>query len=272
MKLVFLKLSSLLVVVVGIALVGQFMQCPYVCSYLAKTTDGSLDKLFPGSFKLLTGIVFLLIGVYSFLPSFQRKKPTICTIKQNLEKGVAEINLATLEKECEAMLKEVAPLKQVSVSLAPSNDQKKVCVEINPVVILNEGESLPDVQELLIHRIEEFLNTYFGLSIATPVIIKLDNIQLDSEKIYASLGKSAFEAISKKYEPTTIEEKQAEVTPTMSTVSTTTKNEELSYGDYLSCKIEEPEREAESPLPELSDQSYRSDRSDNSDDPELPKF
>ncbi len=278
MKLVFLKLSALLVIVIGVALVGQYVQCPYICSYLAKTSDGSLDALFPGSFKLLSGGVLILIGVYSFLPTFRLKKPALRTIKQNLENGIAEINLATVEKECEAMLKKVAPLKQVTVCLTPSKDQKKVCVEINPVVILNEGESLPDVQELLIHRIEEFLNTYFGLSIATPVIIKLDNIQLDSEKIYASLGKSAFEAISEKYEPTTIEEKQAEVSPTISTVSTTTKDEKLPYEDYLSCKIEEPKQEAESPLLELSDRTEESDgsdeldRSDKSDNPELPKF
>lgn len=272
MKLTFLKLSSLLVIIVGVALVGQFVQCPYVCSYIAKTTDGSLDILFPGSFKLFAGIILVLIGVYSFLPSFRRKKPAVRTIKQTLENGITEINLATIEKECEVMLKKVAPLKQVSVSLTPSKDQKKVCIEINPVVILKEGESLPDIQELLIRRIEEFLNSYFGISVATPVLIKLDSFQLDGDKIYASLGKTAFEVISEKYEPTATEEKKEEVAPTLPGAPTITIDEKPSYDDYLSCKIEEPKQETESPLPELSDESDLSDKSDQPNNPELPKF
>lgn len=267
MKLAFLKLSALLVIIVGIALVGQFVQCPYVCSYIAKTTDGSLDALFPGSFKLLTGIVFILIGVYSFLPSLKRKKPVVHTIKQNLENGITEINLATLEKECEAMLKKVAPLKQVSVSLSPSKDQKKVCVEISPVIVLTEQQNLPDIQELIIHRIEEFLNIYFGLSISTPVTIKLDNFQLDGEKIYASLGKTAFDTISQKYEPSEIKPTPEEPVQTEPPVLTISADEKLISNDYLSCKLEEPQQEELNPLPTLSEPSDAADKTDSSDTP-----
>jgi len=267
MKLAFLKLSALLVIIVGIALVGQFVQCPYVCSYIAKTTDGSLDALFPGSFKLLTGIVFILIGVYSFLPSLKRKKPVVHTIKQNLENGITEINLATVEKECEAMLKKVAPLKQVSVSLSPSKDQKKVCVEISPVIVLTEQQNLPDIQELIIHRIEEFLNIYFGLSISTPVTIKLDNFQLDGEKIYASLGKTAFDTISQKYEPSEIKPTPEEPVQTEPPVLTISADEKLISNDYLSCKLEEPQQEELNPLPTLSEPSDAADKTDSSDTP-----
>lgn len=276
MKLAFLKLSALLVIIVGIALVGQFVQCPYVCSYIAKTTDGTLDVLFPGSFKLLTGIVFILVGIYSFLPSLKRKKPAVHTIKQNLENGIAEINLTTVEKECEAMLKKVTPLKQVSVSLSPSKDQKKVCVEIHPVIILTEEQNLPDIQELIIHRIEEFLNNYFGLSISTPVTIKLDNFQLDGEKIYASLGKTAFDTISQKYETTeTRTTPVEELAQKETSVLIVPEDEKPIINDYLSCKSEEHKQEEINPLPTLSEPSDVSDKPDISDSPnntDFPKY
>ncbi|HOK09192.1 MAG TPA: hypothetical protein PLT82_07985 [Candidatus Hydrogenedens sp.] len=265
MKLVFLKLSALLVIIVGIAFVGQFIQCPYVCSYIEKTTDGSLDVLFPGSFKLLSGIAFILIGVYSFLPSLRRKKPAIRIIKQNLENGVSEINLATVEKECEAMLKKVAPLKQVSITLTPSKDQKKVCVVVNPIINLTEDQNLPDIQELIIHRIEEFLNSYFGLSISPPVLIKLDSFQLDSDKIYSSLGKTAFDTISQKYETTETNIPEEKTVQTKTSLSTAPLDEKPISDDYLSCKIEEPKQEEINPLPTLSDLSNPSDLSDKSD-------
>jgi hypothetical protein len=156
MKLIFLKLSSFLLLIVGIVLLAQFVSCPYVCSYIAKMNDGSFDVFFPGSFRLATGIVLILIGGYSFLPSFARKKPTVRVIKQNLESGVSEINLATLEKECEAMLKKVAPLKQVSVALTPSKDQKKYVWKLARNYSIRERKSTR-IQELIIHRIGEFL-------------------------------------------------------------------------------------------------------------------
>ncbi len=227
MKLIFLKLSSLLLLIVGVVLLAQFVSCPYVCSYLAKINDGSFDALFPGSFRLALGIVLILIGGYSFLPSLPRKKPAIRVIKQNLENGVSEINLTTLEKECVTMLKKVAPLKQVSVTFTPSKDQKKVCIEINPVVILSENQSLPDIQELLIQRIEEFINTYFGLSISTPVIIKLNDIQLEGDKIYSSLGKSAFDLSPQHFESSSTIGKQTESAEAPCSAETS-KTEEVS--------------------------------------------
>ncbi|HOV32019.1 MAG TPA: hypothetical protein PLX23_01490 [Candidatus Hydrogenedens sp.] len=268
-KLIFLKLSSLLLLIAGIVLVGQFVSCPYVCSYIAKVSDGSLDVLFPGSFRLATGIVLILIGGYSFLPSLPPKKPAIRVIKQNLENGISEINLTTLEKECEAMLKKVAPLKQVSVFLTPSKDQKKVCVEINPVVILTENQNLPDIQEMLIHRIEEFINTYFGLSIATPVVIKLNNIQLEGDKIYSSLGKSAFDLSSPSFDISPkLEEKEESVTAPCPTE--TPKTEEISSENISSMNSEinvtepedimdEPEMETLPPLGEIQGTEKKDD-------------
>ncbi|MGC8737552.1 MAG: hypothetical protein ACP5UA_02765 [Candidatus Hydrogenedens sp.] len=272
MKLICLKLSALLVIIVGLAFVGQFVQCPYVCSYIARTTDGSLDVLFPGSFKLLTGIAFILIGIYSFLPSLKRKKPEVRTIKQNLENGISEINLATVEKECEAMLKKVAPLKQVSVALSPSKDQKKVCVEVSPVIILTEDQNMPDIQELIIHRIEEFLNNYFGVSILTPVTIKLDNFQLDSDKIYASLGKTAFDTLSQKYEAQGSNTTQEESVKMETSIPTLSKDEKIISNDYLSCKLEESQQEEVEPRSTFPDLSEESERSDLSNNTELPKY
>ncbi len=273
MKLVFLKLSALLLIVVGVVLIGQFVQCPYICSYVAKTTDGSLDVLFPGSFKLLSGTVLVLIGVYSFLPTFRCKKPVIQTIKQTLDNGISEINLATVEKECEAMLKKVAPLKQVSVSMSPSKDQKKVHVEINPLILLKEGENLPNIQELIIQRTEEFLNSYFGISISLPITIKLNNIQLEGDKIYASLGKTAFEAVSQKYEMTQTEEeiaKKEEDSVSVENIipSTTASEEKHPEDDYLTCKTQEMETGDKNAVPPLKEESDESDRSDKSDEPD----
>lgn len=263
MKLIFLKLSSFLLLIVGIVLLAQFVSCPYVCSYIAKMNDGSFDVFFPGSFRLATGIVLILIGGYSFLPSFARKKPTVRVIKQNLESGVSEINLATLEKECEAMLKKVAPLKQVSVALTPSKDQKKVCVEVSPVIILSENENLPEIQELIIHRIEEFLNTYFGLSISTPVIIKLNDIQLEGDKIYSSLGKSAFDLSSPSFEKSPTVEGKEEIA--MAPCSTETTKKEAVSSESISAMnseinvtepediIDESEMEVLPPLGEIQE-------------------
>ncbi len=275
MKLFFLKISALIVIVVGVALIGQFVKCPYVCSYVGKMTDGSLDAIFPGSFQLLAGIALVLIGVYSALPSFKKKQPVVRTIKQNLENGIAEINLATVEKECEAMLKKVAPLKQVSVTLTPSKDQKKVQAEISPVIILKEGENLPDIQELIIHRIEEFLSTYFGLSISLPVSIKLDNFQLDGEKIYASLGKTAFDAFSQKYETEGVEKEGVSTEsaePSSKAITQPSEEVKNATDDYLTCKMQEPEQKIELSIPPLEESSEQSDQSDKSDNNEIPRY
>jgi hypothetical protein len=81
--------------------------------------------------------------------------------------------LHTLEKRMCNDAKKVAPLKQVSVTFTPSKDQKKVCIEIKSCGYFIWKSSLPDIQELLIQRIEEFINTLFWFIHFYPVIFKL---------------------------------------------------------------------------------------------------
>ncbi|MCX8064218.1 MAG: alkaline shock response membrane anchor protein AmaP [Candidatus Hydrogenedentes bacterium] len=188
MKHLFTRLSSFLLLLVGVALTGQFIRCPYICSYIARLYDGSLDVGFPGSTLLASGIILILIGGYSLIASLPIKERKYKILKQNFDRGYAEINIASLEKECVAMLKRVAPLKQVTVALTPEKENK-VKAEIRPIVVIDDEQNLPAIEKILATRLEEFLNSYFGIELLKPVIVKIDEFQMESEKIYHLLGK-----------------------------------------------------------------------------------
>lgn len=240
MKMIFSKVASLLLLLVGIALIGQFIQCPYICSYIAKLYDGSLDVGFPGSTLLGGGIIFLLIGGYSLIPSFSLSDRKYKILKQNFDDGYAEINTASIEKECVAMLKRVAPLKQVVVNLIPEKENR-VKAEIKPVVVIDDEQNLPAIEKNITTRLEEFLNTYFGIELSKPVIVKIDEFQIEGEKIYHLLEKSEEKELitEDKIESQKCEESKAtpseDILPCLSP-ATTTKEEIQNQVEPTQCE------------------------------------
>ncbi len=189
MKLLFSKLSSLILILIGIVLIGQLVQCPYICSYIAKLYDGTLDVGFPGSTLLALAIIFILIGGYSLLPSLKSRTKKYKILKQNFDSGYAEIDISSLEKECSAMLKRIAPLKQVSVSLYPEKENKLKAI-VSPVAVLDDEQNLPNIEKMISSRLKEFLNEYFGIELSPPIVLKIDEFQIEPEKIYHLIGKT----------------------------------------------------------------------------------
>ncbi len=275
MKTFFSKLSSLLLILVGVALLGQFVKCPYICSYIAKLYDGSLDVGFPGSTLLAGAIIFILIGGYSILPSFGSGNRKYKILKQNFESGYAEINISSLEKECSAMLKRVAPLKQVTVKLSPEKENK-LRAEVIPVAVLDDEQNLPKIENLITSRLQEFLSEYFGIELVKPVVLKIEEFQMEGEKVYHIIEKS------EEKETTSVEQEkpipgeevsqsttsvaQSDESPTqplseplqckedISLDTTRTTSEETN--DFLKCRLG---ADSPSPIPEVPSQEEQSD-------------
>lgn len=234
MKLLFSKLSSLILILIGIVLMGQLVQCPYICSYIAKIYDGTLDVGFPGSTLLALAIIFILIGGYSLLPSLKSRTKKYKILKQNFESGYAEIDISSLEKECSAMLKRIVPLKQVSISLFPEKENKLKAI-VSPVAVLDDEQNLPKIEQIISSRLKEFLNDYFGIELSTPIVLKIDEFQIEPEKIYHLIEKTEEKETPPQEEPTSPTNY-----PPPPTITTTPSEEPLQQPlpEPLQCKPE----------------------------------
>ena len=188
MKLLAMKLVSLLVLVAGVVALCIAFNVPQVQQPYDQFRDALMTNMGdPLNVKLLIfGAVLTVLGFYSLIPAFPdnaRKR----TITYAGDHGEIDIRLDQAEYTINQVLRKMPEVQSVRVSVKPDQDHKQAIITADAVVYNQEDQPAKQTYEMLAHLIEETATDVLGLDIQQPIHLRVRGTKLKNKKTSQAL-------------------------------------------------------------------------------------
>lgn len=181
MKIAALKLSSLVVLLGGVLLIGLNLGCPYMQAGM-ETVNTTFAALGPGALNYCAGTVLILLGLYAFLPKVPRKSRNR-TVNTRLDHGNVITELDPLEAQLARVLAEMPEVKSIRVQLTPDKERRRVRITSDLVLNAGSDSRTSETQDRVNRYVTETTVAVFGLDVVEPVTLHVTGIELDPQAV-----------------------------------------------------------------------------------------
>ncbi len=177
MKLMVLKLISLIVFLGGITLLGLNFGCSYVEHYcsLAFAFIGTCPVCSTVGFSGVAGLVMAVAGLYGFLPAMKPKRRITCHGPQ----GETTIELKPMEKRLVRIVGAMPEVKRIKIRLIPDKKKRRVIIQGRLVQRHMADASAREVRDRINHYLHETAVVTLGLDIVEPIHLVVDGIDVN---------------------------------------------------------------------------------------------
>ncbi len=177
MKLVVLKLISLMVFLGGITLLGLNFGCGYVEHYWAAASVfvGTCPVCATVGFSGMAGVVMAVAGLYGFLPAMKRKRRITC----HGPEGETTIELKPMEARLVRIMGAMPEVKRIKIRLLPDRKKRRVIIQGRLVQRHVADVSAREVRDRISHYLHETAVVTLGLDIVEPIQLVVEGVEVN---------------------------------------------------------------------------------------------
>lgn len=187
MKLVVLKLLSLLVLAAGIAALGIAFNRPEITGPLTQAQTFLTGDAAGFHWKLLVaGAIFCVLGGYGFLPQLRGAKRTLTYAGEH---GEINIRIDQAESTLRKVITGMPEVKSVKVRVLPDKEFRRAVIKADVIVINQDDAPARHTYELITALIRETATDVLGLEIEQPIQLHVSGTKVNpraaSEALHA---------------------------------------------------------------------------------------
>ena len=196
MKLAVMKLTSLLVLLVGVLPIAlMFTEVPYadqvgnVLRNLAPTADAEIaitEKIV----AIAVSVVLVILGFYGFIPSFARKKSGRQLIIKGAD-GDITLNLDSVQVSLARELTKMPEVHKAKLHIEPIKGGKKALVSADVEIEKLSGVSTRELANTISAALTRNAKEVLGLEDMVKVKLDIDGIHLDENQAHAATAATA---------------------------------------------------------------------------------
>lgn len=200
MKLVVLKLISLVVLLAGALILGlnlEFSQphaervLGYVKPYLPTTAAGDIDFSTP-AVKYVGGGLMLIFGLYGFLPRLPKGRGKR-QVAYSEKHGDVVIELDPAEHMLNRVIRNLPEVRSMAIRIKADEDARGVLIDAKGVLNSQLGVAARDTRAFVNAAISTTATDILGLEVVPPINLKIKYTEVDVETATEALHDKLFQ-------------------------------------------------------------------------------
>ncbi|MBI2424468.1 MAG: hypothetical protein HYV27_16680 [Candidatus Hydrogenedentes bacterium] len=200
MKLLVLKLASLILLTAGVVWLGYLLefapltayveqlpaQIEVIKSQLPPGLSFAERLLDPGFLKLAGAVFFLVAGLYGFLPRLPKGTKNR-KVQFNGSHGEVEIQLESVQATLNTVLARMPEVRKIQVKVTPTKDKRRAVIHADVVLEHQSDKSARETASLVTDYIAETATTVLGLEELADIKLNIQGIHVNPKKSSAAI-------------------------------------------------------------------------------------